>query len=144
MNAELHEKTDHEKQINYAVYLLTLDANRRMGLLQKMKPEFREQMYSLINDQKAKNIAGWEPQVRTCYLNNLKRTNLARYKEMLPKIVSHIWAPHQDPLITEYSKAEFSRLYSSEFIAEPEFNMDLLCPIKPKIKEVLFTIKPSY
>lgn len=96
MNIKQHLKTNREKQANYACYLLNLTSDRRMSLLEKMKPALREKMEALMVDQKAKNIADMEPQVRSMYLSNLKKTNFARYKEILPKIVSHIWKPTSD------------------------------------------------
>lgn len=89
MNKELHATTNHAKQVSYAKYLLTLDTNRRMGLLEAMKPELREKIDALILEQKAKNIAGWEPQIKTSYLKQLKNNNFIHYSALRPKVAAY-------------------------------------------------------
>ena len=89
MNMELHKAPNHVKQVQYAAYLLNLDASRRMGLLEAMKPALREKMEALLMDQKAKNIASLLPEVRRMYLTQLKRHNLIRYELLLPKVAAY-------------------------------------------------------
>ncbi len=48
MNKQLHAEANHEKQVKYAAYLLNLIPNRRMGLLENMKPKLREKNGLLV------------------------------------------------------------------------------------------------
>ena len=89
MNTKKHELTNHSKQVSYAKYLLTLNANRRMGLLEAMKPALREKMDALLLEQKAENIASLLPEVRRLYLTQLKRLNPDRYEVLLPKVAAY-------------------------------------------------------
>ena len=50
MNKQLHAEANHEKQVKYAAYLLNLIPNRRMGLLENMKPKLREKN-GLLDDR---------------------------------------------------------------------------------------------
>jgi Mg/Co/Ni transporter MgtE len=89
MNIKQHLKANREKQANYARYLLNLTSDRRMSLLEKMKPALREKMEALMVDQKAKNIASLVPEVRRMYLTQLKRHNPIRYELLLLKVAAY-------------------------------------------------------
>lgn len=89
MNIKQHLKANREKQTNYACYLLNLTSDRRMSLLEKMKPALREKMEALMVDQKAKNIASLVPEVRRMYLTQLKRHNPIRYELLLLKVAAY-------------------------------------------------------